>query len=195
MSRRVLTLTLAAVLGMTARPVTAQMHHPMDSAGGPHGACDLCAPQLSLDAGALLRSAALLPASGSDQTTPLVRARLDVESFIPHIGVFSTMEFTPADGPTPFLTVGLKLWARPRYSRWNITGGVGLIDYREGIGEVTPGAFVMRGWGQIDVTYHTPLHELTVYAQAGAPSGGVRRASYQIGVSHPLAPYKLHLGL
>jgi len=193
MSRSLLALVLVASLGLVAWPAAAQMHHPMDS--GAKRDCDLCAPLLSVDAGALLRSAAVLPASGSDETTPLVRARLEVESFVPHVGLFSTMEFTPADGVTPTLTLGLKLWARPRSSRWNITGGLGLIDYRQGINEPTAGAFVMRGWGQIDVSYHTPLHELTVYGQAGAPSGGVRRATYQIGISHPLAPYKLHLGL
>ena len=193
MSRSLLALVLAAGLGLTARPVAAQMSHTMDS--GPHRGCDLCAPQVSLDAGALLRSAPLLPAGGSDATTPLVRARVDVGTFVPHVGLFTTMEFTPQDGPTPTLTLGLTLWARPRDSRWNITGGLGLIDYRQGIGESTPGAFVMRGWGQIDVSYRTPLHELTAYGQAGVPSGGIRRATYQIGVSHPLAPYKLHLGL
>ena len=179
-------VAVAAGLGLAARAAAAQMHE--------HG-CDLCAPQLSIDAGALLRSAAVLPAGTSDRTTPLVRARLEVETPAPHLGLFGTMEFTPKDGPTPTLTFGLKLRARPRHSSWNVTGGIGLTDYREGITESTPGAFVMRGWGEVGARYHTPLHELTLYGQAGMPFGGVRRVTYQVGVSHPLAPYKVHLGL
>lgn len=179
-------VAVAAGLGLAARPTAAQMHE--------HG-CDLCAPQLSIDAGALLRSAAVLPAGTSDKTTPLVRARFEIETPVSHLGLFGAMEFTPKDGPTPTLTFGLKLWARPRYSSWNVTGGIGLTDYREGITESTPGAFVMRGWSELGVRYHTPLHELTLYGQAGVPFGGIRRVTYQVGVSHPLAPYKLHLGL
>jgi len=78
-------VAVAAGLGLAARAAAAQMHE--------HG-CDLCAPQLSIDAGALLRSAAVLPAGTSDRTTPLVRARLEVETPAPHLGLFGTMEFT-----------------------------------------------------------------------------------------------------
>jgi hypothetical protein len=182
---------VAAGLALTTRPAPAQMHHDMPEP--PAGSCDLCAPQLSLDGAALFRADAALPSAGSPKTTALVRARLEVGSFVPHVGLFSQMEFTPSDGPTPAIQFGLALWAMRRQSPLNLSAGIGFTDYREGVGETRPGAFVMHGWGQLRLQYRTPVHDVTLYAQAGAPliSGG--RASYQLGGSHPLAPYKLHL--
>lgn len=185
---------IAAAFCLAAGPVAGQVHHqPMPEKQ--HGGCDLCAPRVYLDGAALWRVAAALPSAGADKTTPLVRGRLEVSSFVEHVGLFSQMEFTPADGPTPSLTFGIKFWALSAESDWNVTGGLGLIDYRQGIGETSPGAFVSRGWGQIGAQYHTPLHELSIYAQAGVPFSGTGRVSYQLGASHPIAPYKLHLGL
>lgn len=182
-----------AGLVLAAAPVRAQMPHAMPAAV--HGGCDICEPQVFLDGAALWRAFVALPSTTSDKTTPLVRARLEAGSFVEHVGLFTQMEFTPSDGPTPTLTFGLKAWAQSRHSDWNLTGGLGFIDYRQGLGETTPGAFVIRGWGQVGVQYHTPLHELSLYGQAGVPFGGTKRVTYQLGVSHPIAPYKLHLGL
>jgi hypothetical protein len=184
-------LALAAGLALGARPAAAQMHH--DMAEPERGSCDLCAPRLYVDGAALFRAGAALPSAQSDKTTPLVRGRLEVSSFVPHVGLFSQMEFTPADGPTPDLQFGLALWALQPHSAFNVSGGLGLTDYRQGIGEETPGAFVLRGWGQVRGQYRSPLHELTLYAQGGVPFAGAARVRYQVGVSHPLAPYKLHV--
>ncbi len=184
-------VAVAAGLALGAWPAAAQMHH--DVAEPAKGGCDLCSPRLYVDGAALFRAGATLPSAGSDKTTPLVRARLEVSSFVPHVGLFSQMEFTPADGPTPDLQFGLALWALEPYSAFNVSGGLGISDYRQGIGDPTPGAFVMHGWGQVRAQYRSLVHELTVYAQAGVPFVTMARVSYQLGVSHPLAPYKLHL--
>ncbi len=184
-------LALAAGLALTARAAAAQMHH--ETAEPPRGSCDLCSPRLYVDAAALLRAGATLPSAESDKTTPLVRARLEVSSFLPHVGLFSHMEFTPADGPTPTLQFGLAVWALNARSVVNVSGGLGITDYRQGIAEQTPGAFVMRGWGHVAAQYRSPLHEIAVYAQVGVPFASAARPRYQLGVSHPLAPYKLHL--
>ncbi len=186
-------LALAAPLTFGVRLAEAQMHHEPAVPG--YEDCHLCDPWVVLDGAALWRTTPTLPSATADRTTPLVRVRLEIASFVPHVGLVTQMEFTPADGPSPVLTAGLKLWARARSSEWNVTGAVGVIDYRQGIGEVTPGASVVRGWSQIGLQYHTPLHELTAYAQAGVPFSGVKRVSYQVGLSHLIAPYKLHVGL
>ena len=184
-------IALAAGLALATRPATAQMQHEM--ASPPQASCDLCSPRLYVDAAALFRAGAALPSAESDKTTPLVRGRLEVSSFLPHVGLFSHMEFTPADGPTPTLQFGLAAWALNAHSTVNVSGGLGVTDFRQGIAEQSPGAFVLRGWGHVAAQYRSPLHELTVYAQAGTAFAGGARPRYQLGVSHPLAPYKLHL--
>jgi hypothetical protein len=169
------------------------MQHGSEMDG--EGKCTICAPQLSLDGAALRRTAQQLPSVGADRTVLLLRARVEAGSFIRRVGLFATMEFTPADGPSPTITAGLQAWLLDRRSDFNVTGGVGFGDAREGVGEASPGAYVARGWGQVGVRYRTPVHELSLYAQAGAAFSGSRRVSYQLGVSHPLAPYTFHLGL
>lgn len=185
-------LALAAALALTARPAAAQQHQH-DMPEDKPGSCDLCAPRLFIDGAALFRAAAALPSVTSDETTPLVRARLEIGSMVERLGVFLQMEFTPADGPTPAIQFGLKLWGLAAQRAFNVSAGVGVTDYRQGIGELTPGAFVARGWGQLAARYRSPLHELMLYGQAGVPFLSSGRVSYQLGVSHPLAPYKLHL--
>lgn len=186
-------LAVVAGLALVNRGAAAQMHEHDPGNYDKPGSCDLCAPRVYLDGAALFRAAADLPSATSDKTTPLVRARLEVGSFVPHVGLFSQMEFTPSDGPTPTIQFGLKLWAFARASALNASLELGGTDYRQGIGETSPGAFVFRGWSQLGAQYRTPLHEVTLYAQAGAPWLTTARVRYQVGVSHPLAPYKLHI--
>ena len=194
MSRSGLTiLALAVGLALATRPAPGQMHQHDSTDYDKPGNCHLCAPRLFIEGAALFRSGTDLPSATSDETTPLVRARLDVGSFVPHLGLFSQVEFTPADGPTPTIQFGLQLWARPRSSAVNASVELGATDYRQGIGESSPGAFVMRGWAQLTARYRSPIHELTLYAQAGVPSLSTARVRYQLGLSHPLAPYKLEI--
>jgi hypothetical protein len=185
-------LALTTALALGVRGAGAQMHQH-DMAGDQPGSCDLCAPHVSVDGAALFRARAALPSATSDQTTPLVRARLEIGSFIERVGLFSQMEFTPADGPTPGIQLGLKVRALPATRPVNVSAAAGITDYRQGVGDLTPGAFVVRGWGQLTAEYRTPLHEITLYGQAGVPFLSSARVAYQLGVSHPLAPYKLHL--
>jgi hypothetical protein len=184
-------VVVAAGFALAARPAAAQMHPEMAEA--PRGSCDLCSPRVYVDAAALFRASATLPSATADKTTPLVRARLEIASFVPQVGLFSQMEFTPSDGPTPALQLGLEAWALQSGRPFNASAGLGLSDYRQGIGEQTPGAFVMRGWGQLRAQYRSPLHDITLYAQAGIPFVHGAQARYQLGISHALAPYKLHL--
>ncbi len=194
MFRSVLKLAAIAVgISLAAGPATAQMHH--GTTDEQYADCDLCAPRLAIEGAALFRAATSLPTARADQTTPLVRARLEVSSFVQRVGLFSQMEFAPADGPTPTVQFGLQISALPTKSHFNVALGLGVVDYRQGIGEQSPGAFVVRGWSQVRARYHTPLHELSLYAQAGVPFSSAGRPLYQLGVSHPLAPYKLHAGL
>lgn len=194
MSRSVLTLlAVAVVVTLAPRGAAAQMHQHDSGDYDKPGSCDLCAPRVYVDGAALFRAAADLPSVTSDKTTPLVRARLEVGSFVPHVGLFSQMEFTPSDGPSPTIQFGFKLWALARTSALNASLELGGIDYRQGIGDTSPGAFVLRGWSQLGAQYRTPLHEVTLYAQAGVPWLTTARVRYQVGVSHPLAPYKLHI--
>ena len=185
-------LALATALALVARSGGAQMHQH-DMPEDQPGSCDLCSPRLFLDGAALFRARASLPSATSDQTTPLVRARLEVHSFIERVGLFSQMEFTPADGPTPDIQLGLKVRALPAKWPVSVSAALGITDYRQGLGDLSPGAFVVRGWGQLMAQYRSPLHEITLYGQAGVPFLSSGRVSYQLGVSHPLAPYKLHL--
>jgi len=194
MSRPVLTLSAVALgLALQIRSAAGQMHQHDTADYDKASNCDLCAPRVYVDGAALFRSAADLPSVTSDKTTPLVRARLEIGTFVPHLGLFSQMAFTPADGPSPEIQFGVTLWALPRARAFNMSVGLGGTDYRQGVGEASPGAFVVRGWGQVTAQYRTPLHEITLYAQAGVPSIGTARVRYQVGVSHPLAPYKLHI--
>ncbi len=194
MSRSVLTL-LALAVGLTlgARSAAGQTHQHDTADYDKASNCDLCSPRVYLDGAALFRSGADLPRATSDKTTPLVRARLEIGTFVPHLGLFSQMAFTPADGPTPEIQVGVKLWALRQASAFNAIVELGGTDYRQGVGESSPGAFVLRGWGQVSAQYRSPLHDITLYAQAGVPSSSTARVRYQVGVSHPLAPYKLHI--
>jgi len=194
MPRSVLTLlAVAAGLALVSHPAAAQMHQHESGDYDKPGSCDLCAPRLYLDGAALFRAGADLPSATSDKTTPLVRGRLEIGSFVPHVGLYAQVAFTPADGATPELELGLKAWALRQASAFNVAVGVGAVDYRQGIGETSPGAFVMRGWSQVTAQYRSPLHEVTLYAQAGVPWLQTARVRYQVGVSHPLAPYKLHI--
>lgn len=194
MPRSVLTLlAVAAGLMLATHPAAAQMHQHEAADYDKPGNCDLCAPRLYVDGAALFRAAADLPSASSDKTTPLVRARLEVGTFVPHVGLFSQMEFMPSDGPSPTIQFGVRLWALDRSSALNASLGLGGADYRQGIGETSPGAFVMRGWSELTAQYRSPLHEVTLYAQAGVPWLKTARVRYQVGVSHPLAPYKLHI--
>ena len=170
--------------------VAAAQHHGAE----PSDKCTICAPRLALEGAALWRAQEQLPSAGASQTAALLRAEFTAMLGIPHVGLFSTMEFVPADGPTPTITGGLMLAPLPATSRFGIAGGVGFIDARQGIGESNPGAYVVRGWGQIGMQFRTPVHELALYAQAGVPFSGSQRVSYQIGLSHPLAPYTFHAG-
>jgi len=194
MPRSLLTLlAVAAGLTLATQRAGAQMHQHDSGDYDKPGDCDLCAPRLYVDGAALFRSAADLPSATSDKTTPLVRGRLEIGSFVPHVGLYSQLAFTPADGSTPELELGLKVWVLRQASAFNVAVGVGAMDYRQGIGETSPGAFVMRGWSQVSAQYRSPLHEVTLYAQAGVPWLTTARVRYQVGVSHPLAPYKLHI--
>lgn len=185
-----LRLILLASLAVCATVAAAQSHHAAESADK----CTICAPRLSLDGAALWRTEKQLPSVGSSQTAVLLRAEFTAMLGIPHVGLFSTMEFVPADGPSPSITGGLMLSPLPASSRFSITGGLGFIDARQGIGESNPGEYVVRGWGQLGMQFRTPVHELSLYAQAGAPFSGSKQVSYQIGLSHPLAPYTFHAG-
>jgi hypothetical protein len=190
---RITRVLLVACLAVSPAMAAAQRRHAAESAER----CTVCAPRLSVDAAALWRAQNQLPSAGSDRTALLLRAEFTamVGGGIPSVGLFSTMEFVPADGPSPTITGGLMLSPLPASSRFSLTGGLGFIDARQGIGESTPGAYVLRGWGQVGVHYRTPVHDLALYAQAGAPFSGGRHVSYQVGLSHPLAPYTLHAGL
>ncbi|MGH7547994.1 MAG: hypothetical protein ACREMM_07460 [Gemmatimonadales bacterium] len=184
------TLAFAAVLGLLVVPARAQMHHEPAGSGDQ---CTFCAPWLFVDGAALWRADQTRPSVSSNGTTPLVRARFEAGSFIPHVGIFSTMEIAPKDGPSPTITAGVLAWVLPRFHDFNVTGGLGIIDTRQGVGESTPGAYVVRAWGQLGAQYGTPLHELTVYVHAGVPFSSGGRVRYQLGISHPIAPYKLHI--
>jgi hypothetical protein len=186
-------LAVAAGLTLAAHGAPAQMHQHDSIDYDKPGNCDLCAPRVYLDGAALFRSSADLPSATSDKTTPLVRGRLEIASFLPHVGLYSQMAFTPADGTTPEIELGLKVWALRRASAFNVAVDVGAIDYRQGIGAASPAAFVMRGWSELSAQYRSPLHEITLYAQAGIPWLRTARGRYQVGLSHPLAPYKLHI--
>jgi hypothetical protein len=192
MSRTTYAALVAWAMILGAAPAAAQMQH---GEMYEEGKCTICGPQLSLDGAMLRRTAQQLPRFGADRTALLLRARVEAGSFIRRVGLFATMEFTPADGPSPTITAGLQAWLLDRGGAFNVTGGLGFGDAREGVGEASPGAYVARGWGQVGVRYRTPVHELSIYGQAGAAFSGSRRVSYQLGISHPLAPYTFHLGL
>jgi len=185
-----LRLMFLACLAVYPTVAAAQSHHAAESADK----CTICAPRLSLDAAALWRTENQLPSVGSNRTAALLRAEFTATLGNPHVGLFSTMEFVPADGPSPTITGGLLLSPLPASSRFSLSGGLGFIDARQGIGESNPGAYIVRGWGQLGMQYRTPVHELSLYAQAGVPFSGSKQASYQIGLSHPLAPYTFHAG-
>jgi hypothetical protein len=181
---------LVAALAVIPALAAAQSHHAAGSAEN----CTICMPRLSLAGAALWRTQEQLPSVGSSRTAALLRAEFSATLGISQVGLFSTMEFVPADGPSPTITGGLLLSPLPASSRFSLTAGLGFIDARQGVGESSPGAYVVRGWGQLGMQYRTPVHELALYAQAGAPFSGDRQFSYQIGLSHPLAPYTFHAG-
>jgi hypothetical protein len=168
----------------------AQMHHESSSQDK---ACTFCAPWIFAEGGALYRGNPALPDATSDNWTPLLRAIVELGTPNRHVGLFAHLEIAPKDGATPTLTYGAQLWLLPRFSRFNLTGGVGLAHRRNGIGETRPGAFELRGWGQVGAEYLLPLHELSVYAEAGTPFSGAAKLSYQVGLRHPIAPWRAHL--
>ncbi|MBI3982799.1 MAG: hypothetical protein HY337_07795 [Gemmatimonadetes bacterium] len=155
--------------------------------------CTLCAPWVYAEGAALYRSNEGLPAGLSENWTPLVRAVVELGTPIRHVGFFTHLEFAPDDGATPTLTYGAQLWLLPRFKRMNLTGGVGLIHRRNGIGEDRPGAFEARGWAHAGAEYQTPIHEIALYAQAGTAFNGETGLTYQVGIRHPIAPWKAHL--
>lgn len=185
---------IAATCGLAfAAPASAQMQHGGEMHG--EGKCTICAPLIAFDAAALRRTSEQLPSFDADRTALVIRARVEAGTFLRRLGLFATMEFTPADGPSPTITAGVTAWLLPRGRAFNVSGGLGFSDARDGVGEASPGAYVARGWGQVGVQYRTPIHELSLYGQAGAAFSGSKRVLYQLGVSHPLAPYTFHLGL
>ncbi len=180
-----LALSLAA-----STPAVAQMRHEMPSQGS---GCTLCAPWVFAEGGALYRSNEALPSATSDNWTPLVRAIVEVGTPTRHVGFFTHLEFAPGDGGTPTLAYGAQIWLFPRFQRFNLTGGAGLIHRRNGIGEPRPGAFQVRGWGHMGAEYQLPFHELSLYGEAGTAFNGEAKLSYQLGIRHPIAPWRAHL--
>lgn len=182
-------LLLVALLWAT--PALAQ-RHDMQHGNAPSG-CTLCAPWVYAAGAGAYRSNQALPNASSENWTPLVRVVVEVGTPIRHLGFFTHAEFTPEDGATPVLTYGAQLWLLPRFRKLNLTGGVGLTHRRNGIGEDRPGVFELRGWGQVGAEYQTPLHEIALYAQAGTAFDGEAGVMYQVGLRHPIAPWRFHL--
>lgn len=185
-----LSLMLLVLELVTWTPAVGQMQHKMS---GEDATCTLCAPWVFAEGAVAYRADAALPAATSDNWTPLVRAIVEVGTPVRHVGLFAHVEVAPRDGATPTLVYGGQLWLLPRFKRFNLTGGVGLVHRRNGIGETRPGAFEVRGWGHVGAEYLLPIHEVSLYAQAGTAFTGEGKISYQVGLRHPIAPWRAHL--
>lgn len=155
--------------------------------------CTLCYPWVYAEGAAFYRANEALPSAVSENWTPLVRAVVEVGTPLRRLGFFTHLEFAPDDGATPTLTYGAQLWLLPRFKKFNVTGGAGLVHRRNGIGENQPAAFEARGWAHLGAEYQTPLHEIALYAQAGTAFNGEAGLNYQLGIRHPIAPWKFHL--
>lgn len=154
--------------------------------------CTFCRPYLFVEGAGIHRSDEALPDRASDNEAILVRGKLEVGTPTRHLGLFAHMEVIPSDGPSPNLTYGLQVWALPRFSDFNLTGGIGLTHRRNGIGDDPPGAYELRGWAHVGAEYQTPVHEIGLYAQAGTPLSGEAGPEFQLGLRHPVAPWKFH---
>lgn len=191
--RRALYLALPFALALGSAPAAAQdgnthAHQPMDLSED----CTFCRPWLYVEGAAVNRQDEALPSADADEWAPLVRALLEVDTPTRHLGLFAAAEFITSDDPLPRVKYGAQLWALPRFSDFNITGRIGLAHLPNGIGETAPGRYVTRGWGDVGVEYQTPLHEIALYSQVGAAFTGESGVEFQLGVRHPLAPWKFH---
>lgn len=188
-----LAATLLA-LGLAATtPLAAQYNHQDHSQGGNGARCTFCAPWVYAAGAALYRADEGLPNATSENWTALVRVVMEVGTPVRYLGFFSHLEFAPQDGGTPTITYGVQAWLLPRFRRFNLTGGVGLIHRRNGIGEVNPGAFEVRGWGHVGGEWQAPFHEIALYGEAGMAFDGETGPTYQLGIRHPIAPWRFHL--
>lgn len=179
---------LALLLLLLAAPAAAQYEdRHMDGSD-----CTFCRPYLFFEGATLFRGDEALPDRSADDVAALVRGKLEIGTPARHLGLFAHMDVVPADGPSPNLTYGLQVWALPRFSDFNLTGGIGLTHRRNGIGDDPPTAYELRGWAHVGAEYQTPIHEFGLYAQLGGPLSGEAGAELQVGLRHPVAPWKFH---
>lgn len=178
-----------AALSIHALPSLAQ-HHDMNPAAA---RCTLCQPWVYAEGAALFRADDARPSATAENWTPLVRAIIEIGTPTKHLGFFTHLEFTPDDGASPTLTYGAQLWMLPRFSRFNLTGGIGLTHARGGIGDASPGAYQVRGWGHVGAEIQTPLHEIALYGQVGTDFVKDLKPVYQVGLRHPIAPWRFHV--
>lgn len=191
--RHAIAVTGAAIgLALALAPAALRAQQPMGeedpeprgnyAAHQPHDLqhdCTFCRPWLYVEGAALLRP---VEGDADDETDVAVRAKLEIGTPSPHLGLFTHLQIVPDDGPSPSLRYGLQLWTLPRFSDFNLTGGIGLVH----------DADVVRGWGHVALEYQTPLHEIALYAQAGTRFAGDDPEEFQIGIRHPIAPWKFH---
>lgn len=179
-----MTLATAATAGRAQSPENIQDDLPAD--------CTFCRPWVFVEGGYARWSDEALPESDASNWTPVGRLVLEVGTPTRHVGLFTHLELAPEFGPAPEMTAGLQAWLLPRFSDFNVTGGVGVKHDRLGVGEERPGEYELRAWTHLGAEYQTPIHEFAIYGQAGTTLAGEAGPEFQVGVRHPLAPWRFH---
>ncbi|MEP6571911.1 MAG: hypothetical protein ABJD11_04420 [Gemmatimonadota bacterium] len=99
------------------------------------------------------------------------------------VEIAADLLFLPARGATPFVSGVVQLSPLPEHSPLYANVGVGLITGHN------PNGDRANGWLEATAAYRTPLHDFTVFAQAGHATGSGHDFEFLVAVAHPLSPY------
>jgi hypothetical protein len=181
-------VALSLVVGLAAlSPVAAtaqekshgEAFHPGNGAGWTFGY-----PSIDVNAGLF---DARYPFSNTSFNKFFIRAHAGMNTGIPHVALSADMNWIPSLGATPIVSFVGQVDPLSRESPFYLSLGAGLITGHAVTGDK------FAGWAQAVVAYRTPIHELTPFVQAGRALYSGQKFEFLFGISHPLAPYLLHI--
>lgn len=184
--QRIVSLSLVlGLIGLSPVAATAQekshgeAFHPGNGAGWTFGY-----PSIDVNAGLFDTKN---PVTNANFNKLFLRVHAGMNTGIPHLALSADLTWIPSIGATPIVSFLGQIDPLDRESPFYLSVGAGLIT-----GHVAT-ADKFAGWAQAVVAYRTPIHELTPFVQAGRALNSGQKFEFLFGISHPLAPYLLHI--
>lgn len=202
-TRRTLFATLAAlVLAALPGRLRAQ-DHAMASDGAstfpeefPHGVtfwtrrepegCWLCDPSIDINGGLFK-----MKASPDDVSETFWRVHTQWGLGVRHLALSADILWVPElSQSSPTVSFVAQFEPISQRKRLYASVGVGMVTGHDQDGNgFTP-------WGQAQLAYRSPIHDIAPFVQIGrALNGDNRESEILIGLAHPIAPYRMHYSI